>query len=167
MSEQNIANILSKIDSIQRHINNVQDAANLLARRLIERGEIDFGINLLANVMSHDQSKFKGVEFEHLHAGEDKELFQLALKQHWSSNSHHPEFWGDINNMPRIFLAELVCDLKARSEEFGTDLRAYIKGEFSERHKLTPRCRPMTYINHFLDLLLEKPFKTKTTISDV
>jgi hypothetical protein len=157
--EVDIEIILTKLDNIRRHIRNVQDSAELLARRLIGKGEISFAINLLANVMEHDQSKYRGVEFDHLHAGEDKELFQVSLKQHWSTNPHHPEYWGDIQEMPRIYLAELVCDLKARSEEFGTNLREYLDGEFSERHKLTPRCKVMMEIKYFVDLLLEKPFK--------
>jgi uncharacterized protein DUF5662 len=160
------ADILKRIDSIRRHIKNVQDAAELLAHRLIEKGEVDFAINLLANVMVHDQSKYKGIEFQSLNTfEEDKELFALALKQHWSTNQHHPEYWGEISGMPRIYIAEMICDLKARSEEFGTNLREYIKGEFAEKHKLTARCRPMIYINYFLDLLLDKPFK-KTTLPE-
>jgi hypothetical protein len=166
MSKGDISVILSKLESIRRHIRNVQDAAELLANRLIQKGETTFAITLLANVMAHDQSKYRGIEFEFLHPGEDKELFNLALKQHWASNPHHPEYWQGIQAMPRIYIAEMIADLKARSEEFGNDLREYIKGEFAERHKLTVRCKPMVHINYFLDLLLEKPFK-KTSLPEV
>jgi len=146
------------LQSVLRHIGIVQDACQLLGGKLIENGEVDFGRILIANGLKHDNSKLSGIEWEYLHGDSGDDKLKIAHHQHVTTNPHHPEYWGGVKAMPRIYVAEMVCDLFARSTEFGTDLRQYVKTEFSKRHKLTTRCKEYRMIKGFMDLLLDKPF---------
>ena len=123
---------MEKIRAISRHIRNVEDNCLLLGEKLISNGEIELGHKLIANGFVHDASKFWGIEWEYMAPGQPtveegaKLKLKMAVQHHSRTNQHHPEYWGGINNMPRLYLAEMACDIKARSEEFGTDLRQWI-----------------------------------------
>jgi len=147
-----------RLQSVIRHIKIVQDACQKLGLSLIDKGEKEFGRNLIANSMIHDNSKFFGIEWDCLHPGKDKKELEMALRQHVTTNKHHPEYWGGVEKMPEIFLAEMVCDWYARSVEFGTDLREWIKNTAYERFEIPPKGKLSKKIKEFLDLLLEKPF---------
>ena len=77
----------------------------------------------------HDVSKFFGIEWNYLHAGRDipKEQLNLAISQHTQTNSHHPKYWGGVENMPEIAVGRWYVIWYARSQEFGTGLRDWIK----------------------------------------
>ena len=116
---------------------------------------------LLANSMLHDNSKFRGVEWEHLSDdSKDKnpEQFKGAVKQHQLTNPHHPEYWSGIETMPTVYIAEMVCDWKARSGEFGTDLREWVKTKAAKRWNFTTQGRVYKEIKEYLDLLLDPRF---------
>ena len=147
------------LDALIRHIKLVQDAAQLMGKRLIDAGEPEIAIILIANSLSHDKSKFHGIEWNHLVREEDNELLKKALDQHYCTNMHHPEYWGGIADMPRIYIAEMVCDIYARSAEQGTDLRGWIKDVAVPKYNMTVRSKPYRIIKEFLDLLLEEKFK--------
>ena len=147
------------LDALIRHIKLVQDASQLMGKRLIEAGDPEFAVILIANSLSHDKSKFHGIEWNHLVREENKELLQKALDQHYCTNEHHPEYWGGIADMPRIYIAEMVCDIYARSAEQGTDLRGWIKDVAVPKYNMTVRSKPYRIIKEFLDLLLEERFK--------
>ena len=156
---------IDKIRSIVRHINNVQENALLLCEKLIEQGESKFATMLIAKSFLHDNSKFTAIEYDNLVDGQDKEKLKTAIEQHNRSNSHHPEAWDKgIHSMPRIALAELVCDFKARSSEFGTDLRGYIYEQATKRYGFNKNDKVYTDIMFFVDLLCDKPFKSPETI---
>lgn len=159
IDEDQIELTLNKLEIILRHKENVRDACERLGKKLIKKGEIDFGIRLIAAGWPHDNSKFFGVEWQGLLQKEDKDLLKNAIINHQLTNSHHPQFFDGIENMPRIALAELVCDLYARAIEFGTNLRDFIDEVYAPKHNLTPRCKISKIIKEFVDLLLEEPFK--------
>ena len=148
---------LKKIEAILRHIKNVQDACELLGKRLIERGEIEFGVQLIINGRIHDLSKFDQFEREYLIGNEDERTLMLAIFKHRSQNKHHAEFWGDIDSMPRIYVAEMVCDMFARSAEQGKDLRDFIKSKVEE-WKISTSGKTYKMIKEFVDLLLDDSF---------
>ena len=83
---------------------------------------------------------------------------QLAIDHHRRVNEHHPEYWGGIDNMPELFVAEMVCDWYARSQEFGTDLREWIRGHAYERFRIDPKSEQHAWIADFVETLLGKPF---------
>lgn len=147
------------LQGVQRHIKNVQSSCNIIAERLIDQGEISFALHLLRNSQQHDVSKLVGVEWKYLRPELfDTPEFKLALEQHQLTNEHHPECWGDIKHMPRIHVAEMVADWNARSMEFGTDLRDWIKNQACKKYNITPNTKVYKTIKEFVDLLLEPPF---------
>ncbi len=154
---------LKKLDIIRRHKAHVQSACDLLGQRLIEKGEVEFGIRLIVQGYEHDLSKFDQFERKYLipSNGEtiDKDTLKLAIEKHQAGNKHHIEYWGDFNSMPRICVAELVCDLFARSAEFGTDLREYIKEKMLPKYDISTNSKGYKTMKEFVDLLLDKPFK--------
>lgn len=149
-----------KLDKLIRHISNVQEACQLLGKKLIDKGEIALGIHLVALGFIHDQSKFRGIEWEYLALTEEfNGEAKLAAYHHNHTNLHHPEAWpGGINDMPRLFVAEMTCDWYARSTEFGTDIREWVKEKALDRYNISPQGKVYKWVKEFLDLLLDKPF---------
>jgi hypothetical protein len=148
------------LDNLIRHIDLVRNACVLLGKRLIVQGRDDFGRLLIAKGFIHDASKFHGIEWDHLHAGCDtkKDKLKQAIKQHVQTNEHHPEYWGNIEQMPEIAIAEMTCDWFARSQEFGTGLRDWIRDEAMKKYKLKANGETYQKIMGFVDLLLENQF---------
>ena len=107
---------LEKLETLIRHIEAVQDNCKRLGRRMIQEGDFEIGKRLIANSMSHDNSKFGSLEWDHLtRSDDDDEMLDAVIQVHNSSNLHHPEYWDGIKNMPRVYVAEMVCDWKTRS----------------------------------------------------
>jgi hypothetical protein len=148
------------LDDLVRHINMVRDNCLLLGERLMNEGRVKFGLALIARGFSHDVSKFAGIEWDYLHAGKDtpKEQLALAVKQHNHTNDHHPEFWGGIEEMPPLAVAEMVCDWLARSQERGTNVRDWIKSEGIERFKIDVNGEQYKLIQEYLNILLQDSF---------
>lgn len=159
--EKEIEITLKKIDVILRHTTNVQEACRIIGRKLIERGEIHLGIQLIARSCFHDNSKFSSfMEWNFLFQDENKELLQLAIEQHQSTNPHHLEYWQDTENIPRLYLAELVADTFSRSNEFGENYWDYMKGKFFPKYDIKKNTRVYKIIKEFADLLIEPPFES-------
>lgn len=152
---------LKQLSMLKRHIRMVQDSCELLAERLMDKNSAEayFSRLLIANSFLHDQSKFKGIEWDYLVRDADEEKLKLAVKQHQDSNPHHPEYWGGIEHMPRIYQAEMVCDWYTRSNEMGSNLRDWIKKTAVERYKIPYQGKTYKAIKEFVDLLIDKPFK--------
>lgn len=150
---------LKKLDVIERHLKNVREACDIIGRKMIMAGQIEFGVKLIANSYLHDNNKFAPFEFNYLINNDDKDTLKMAIFEHQTSNPHHPAYWGGIEHCPRIVLGEIVADLYARAIEFGTDLRGYIKEVYCEKHGLSTHCKTYKTIKEFVDLLLEVPFK--------
>ena len=151
-----------RFKALQRHVHNVQGNCQILGEKLIERGEKDFALQLIANGYIHDNSKFYGIEWQYLHGDvkeTNPELFQAAALQHITTNFHHPEAWHGISNMPRIYIAEMACDLAARSTEFGNDVREWIRDNATKKYNTTPNCKCYKQLMGFVNLLLEPKFK--------
>lgn len=155
---------IKKINNLRRHISKVQDAAQILAERLIENGYSYLARKIVANSMTHDISKFRGIEWEYLVKVDGQEEskgdnLKLAIHQHVTSNDHHPECWGSIDGMSQEAMADMVCDLHARASEAGTDLRSYVKEVFCKKHNITTKGKAYKRMKKFIDLLLDVPLK--------
>jgi len=148
---------VEKIEAILRHILNVQQNCLLLGKRLIEKGEAELGKALIANGLIHDNSKFFGVEWDYLDS-EDKELQKIAISSHQKVNPHHPEYWGKIDRIPRLYLAELCCDWKARASEFGTSVHEWLENSATEKFGFTKNSKVYKEIKSLLKLLCDEPF---------
>jgi hypothetical protein len=148
---------ISKIDIVFSHIRLVQKHTYSLGIKLIKDGEVEFGRNLISNGQIHDNSKFKGIEFDHLFNGDP--LLSEVIKHHQSINPHHPEYWGSIHDMPKVYIAEMVCDWLARANEFGTNIRDWIETKAMERYGFTNTDIVYKHIQKYLNLLLDKGFQ--------
>ena len=164
--KKEIESTLDKITRITRHIRNVEDNCFLLGTKLISAGEIELGKQLIANSFIHDASKFKGIEFEFMAPGtpcdEDnaKLRLKLAIYNHQRTNLHHPEAWsGGIKDMADVYIAEMACDWKARSQEFGTNLREWINTWATKKWNFTEQYDVYKKIMKYVDLICEKPFE--------
>ena len=65
-------------------------------------------------IREHDDSKFSEEEFEpyaqHFYGSKDNDFeFEQAWEHHWMNNEHHPEYWNG-NDMPYIYILEMICD---------------------------------------------------------
>jgi hypothetical protein len=164
--QKKIDDVLNKITHLTRHIRNVEDNCVLLGNKLIESGEIELGKQLISNGFVHDASKFSGIEFEFLTVGapieeENAKLkLKLAIHHHQCTNSHHPESWAaGIHDMPDVYLAEMACDWKSRSEEFGTNLREWVDDFATVKWGFSKTDEVYKKITRFVDLLCNKPFE--------
>lgn len=161
---QNAAQILldlKRVHELVRHVHHVQSACMRMGEKLIEEGESEFGRNLIANSFIHDQSKFRGIEWESLACrdSQNKDAIPLAILNHQKSNPHHPEYWGGITKMPEIYLAEMVADWWARSIEMGTDFREWVGNTAPSRFGFVPGDEIYTKITRFMLMILDEPFK--------
>jgi hypothetical protein len=147
-----------KVDKLLRHISNVRDACQMLGKKFIDKGEVEFGIQLIALGQVHDASKWGGIEWDYLICGDFNGEAKLAACHHNRTNKHHPEYWGSIDNMPRVYVAEMCCDWLARSHEFGTDVWEYVKEKAIPRYEIAPNGKIYKWIKEFLNMLLDKPF---------
>lgn len=149
------------LDNLLRHIELVREAGILLGKRLMAQGRPDFGRLLIARVHEHDNSKFFGIEWEFLHrpknaVGEDD--LKRAIKQHQNTNRHHPEYHGGFDKMDEIDVAEFLCDVYARSTEFGTSVREWIETKAVARYEINTDGDRYRWLQAFMKLLLEDPF---------
>ena len=123
-----------------------------------DRGKVHAHVKPRAAI--RQRKNFSGIEWDYLHAGKDipREKLELAIKQHVTTNSHHPEYWGGIEQMPEIAVAEMVVDWYARAMEFGTGLREWIKNTAIEKFRIKTDSPEYKRLQKFVDLLLEDSF---------
>ncbi len=147
------------LNDLARHIGLVRDACMRLGKRLMAQGRVEFGRLVAARGFTHDASKFHGIEWDNLHApAAPEEAKRLAIDHHRRTNAHHPEYWGGVEHMPEIAVAEMVCDWYARSQEFGTDLREWVRLDAMPRYRIAPDSQAHRWALAFIDLLLDRPF---------
>ena len=71
---------IKKLEKVLVHIQNVHRIAQKLGIILIKNDEHELGRNLIANAQLHDNSKLKGIEFEHLFAEDN--LLEVTIVHH-------------------------------------------------------------------------------------
>tara|TARA_R110000772_G_scaffold249530_2_gene363891 strand:+ start:53885 stop:54367 length:483 start_codon:yes stop_codon:yes gene_type:complete len=146
---------LKKIEVVLNHIKNVQKNCEILGKKLIENGEFLLGRTLIANGLTHDNSKFYGIEWDYL-LSKEKDKLSLAISHHISTNFHHPESLGDTSSMSRVYIAEFVCDTFARSQEMGTSYSDWLKEEATKKWGFTTNSKFYKECKVFYDLLALK-----------
>jgi hypothetical protein len=116
----------------REHIERVRHCLTLLANVSEHRDE------LLERARTHDASKYGPEErvpyiwlTEYHRCRRTGEAFaypegmservRAAVRQHVTTNRHHPEFHADPNDMTDVDLIEMVCDWTAMAQEFGED----------------------------------------------
>lgn len=154
--ESECSECIERIGKVLNHIQNVQRNCYKLGIKLIKMGEIELGKHLIANGQIHDNSKFKGMEFDHLIAG--SHLLKEVAKHHASLNPHHPQYWRKIQNMPEEYLAEMVCDCYARSGEFGNSIYEWFDIKAPIIYGYTLDEPVYERIKYYLNLIVEPAF---------
>ena len=132
-------------DYIKEHINNVKKSFNYRVYAIKNALQLtDEELKELRNkVLCHDESKYSKEEFEpyrqwfHTEPGEEKnkELFDKAFEHHCLVNDHHPEHWKG-KDMPKVAIAELICDWEAMSRKFGGNPLKYFEKEKMKKKKV-------------------------------
>ena len=138
---------------IHNHKHNVMTAGNSLSKYLAKDLNIDQD-QLLDLLKEHDQSKFQPIEFNAYRRrwfpteseieqmkqlkeiyNKVKDDFDLAWVHHYSVNPHHPEFWirpSGVKPMPKIFIAEMLCDWAAMSMQFNSSTKKWYRAQTKE-----------------------------------
>ena len=152
---------IEKLERLIRHKREVLDNCILLAENIVKEDgrEFDFARRLVANAFVHDTTKLTTtIEWNHLTDSDEDgdDMLAVAIREHNESNMHHPESWDGIKNMPRVYVAEMVCDWKARSSELGTDLCEWIDTKATKRWGFTKRDKVHKDIMWFVNLLIER-----------
>ena len=99
---------------VEDHKERVEQFAEWLLTNLpslFENIDTDDFLELIAE---HDESKFSEEEFEPYAQkwfGDKKKTreYELAWEHHYMNNEHHPEYW-DGEDMPYIYILEMICD---------------------------------------------------------
>jgi len=145
-----------RVSDILRHIKKVEDNCNLLARKLWEK-EPETALLLIRLGRLHDASKLEPLELQGLYP--ESSFFNEALEHHHKNNPHHPEFWSSIHSMSDEYIAEMVCDVTARGQEFGSDVREWFKSKATVKYGFDYVKDPVgKKIEKYLSLLLTTPF---------
>ncbi len=158
----NIDTLTKRHEKLTIHINNVRRLCYALGDKLTEEGECDLGLQLMANAHLHDNSKFRGIEWDFLHEEcknkhEHGLAFLLALNHHRCTNLHHPEAWsGGIHGMPQVYLAEMVCDWFARSNEFDNKVEDWIKNKATLKYNMEVGDKTYRQIECYMKMLLQE-----------
>lgn len=147
---------IDRVGKVLTHIQNVQRNCYKLGVALMKSGKMEMGRNLIVNGQVHDNSKLKGIEFDHLLSGSP--ILNEVVKHHATTNPHHPEYWGGIYFMPDIYIAEMVCDCAARSSEFGTSVRNWFIDRHPEKYGYKLKDVVDDKIQFYLNMLLDNGF---------
>lgn len=155
-----------KVDHLLEHIRHVQEGCFEMGRKFIEAGRLELGKQLIANSLKHDNSKFYGIEWDNLDPSVDPNVepnrklkLNLAVQQHNHTNPHHPEYWDGITNMPYVYLAEMVCDWKARSMEFGTSLHDWVDNGAAKRFGYQKASPIHFQLRELVTMICDRPFE--------
>jgi hypothetical protein len=102
------------LDYINAHKERVEKFATWLLEACPELFEgVDEEV-FLDLIKEHDESKFSEEEFEPYAQkwfgdGKKTREYELAWEHHYMNNEHHPEYW-DGEDMPYIYILEMICD---------------------------------------------------------
>lgn len=145
-----------------RHVRHVQKNMCRIAEKEEKKGNLDFARLLIKNSFLHDQSKFKAPEWYYLVIERDlisEDDLKKYVSYHNTSNPHHPEYWFAINDMSDEYVAEMVCDWKARSEEFGSSFFEWINESATKRYGFTKDDEIYKRIMYYAEMLVDPPLK--------
>ena len=132
------------VEYIGKHIANVRKSYE--AREKFIALALDLSMEereeLKNRILIHDKSKYSKEEFEGYRQwfypapGEtkDKSKFDIAWKHHYEHNDHHPEYWKG-KDMPKVAIAEMICDWEAMSRNFGGNPLEYFNRDKENKKK--------------------------------
>lgn len=136
------------------HITTVQFYAEQLISRYGTKYGPVFVDNLVTSVELHDASKYWSDErvgyilmsFKYqdedkhskLFDADDKKIMEDAWVHHYTNNTHHPEHYKDVNDMPIDQLAHMCADWAAVSEEVNDNIMNWYDKVIPSKYKFSP-----------------------------
>lgn len=169
---------LKQLDECVQHKMYLLKAGQKLIIQLFQKGEEEFALELLKNIMNHDDSKANKIEFEGMADDPDIDYSYLtkkkfdAIKHHWRNNPHHPEYWARWEEEPEsiipekpheiskefgenpIYIAEMCCDWVSRSMQYQTDIVHFWEKEAPKRWQFDRKTKSL--IEMYLYMLVDK-----------
>jgi len=140
------------LDNFITHKQLVLKYTTILGKHFLAEGNA-IGIRLIANGYIHDIEKFLPLSIKYFSKpGED---CRLVSNRHYEKTQHHPEYWEGIQNMPELFLAEMVCDWMARSMEYKDDIFKWMEGPALKRYNFTKDDEVYNSIIKFINIINE------------
>jgi len=82
---------------------------------------------------------------------EIKDSTREAWEHHYTVNSHHPEYYLYIEQMPSMDIMEMVCDWHAMSQEFGGSTKEWADKNVGSKWKFNKEQKELIY--HTIGLL--------------
>ncbi len=147
-----------RLFGILDHQDNVRDVGRILLKGLVDEEEFDLALSLAHRLSQHDAGKFTYIEWFGMYS-DNAEVKRMAIEHHRHTNAHHLPFHGnDPQNMADVDIAEWCCDIKARSEEFGSSVQDFVK-RFAEERGIKPHSYFLKKATHYFNLILKPPFK--------
>lgn len=153
--------MIDRVNIVLEHIKLVREHCIKLGLHFISKSDklsddAFMGLSLLRLAHEHDIDKLTVYMLAHLWP--ESPHFKIALEAHQKANKHHPEYWGKIQDMQRVYVAEMVCDCYARSNQFGTDIRTWFETVATVKYSFTMDEQVGLWITEFLDILLIPKF---------
>ncbi len=139
------------------HVDRVRQNGEILINKLIDEGDQNLALRLAEAISIHDNGKFSFIEFHGMYS-ENSEIKKIAITHHRTSNRHHLSYHVSYREMGNCDIAEMVVDLKSRSDEFGDNLREFFQ-KFLKEHKISSGSNFAKKANYFINLILNHPFK--------
>ena len=148
--------LIVKYARLLNHLDKVCVNCRKIALKLIEEGNFDLAHELIILGQQHDISKFYGSEWKYLceydlHMDNPEKL--VAIKEHVENNSHHPEFYNTIHDMPDSAIAEMVADWAARGEEFNKPIRQFLEEKAFKKYNFDETSDIFKKMNYYYKLL--------------
>lgn len=148
------------LQDVMAHKAHVFENAQKLAQWLIAHDRVEVARMLLVNAYVHDLDKLGGIQWLYMRKGARRtKALELAVSEHNTTNKHHPEAWGQIQQMDELSLMELTCDCVARAQEFGTGAREWFDNSATKKYGFKIGDEVHTKIMLWVDIILDKPFR--------
>ena len=125
----------------------VMEAGIKLIDYLFEQNRSQDAIALASRCSCHDDSKLGPSEMQEFlklpNEGLNMKFADMPLadnisnliRVHWANNRHHPEYFQDYHEMTELDVIEMVCDWYARSQQYGTNFKEFVKTRQKIRFK--------------------------------
>lgn len=117
----------------------ILESGLILIDYLNKKDEDKLAFGLLKRLSIHDNSKIEDEEFYMLcqipynttsftnaNSGLN-DITKKSIELHWKHNSHHPEYFKNVEDMSELDIMEMCCDWHARSQQYKTDFLSFVK----------------------------------------
>lgn len=131
---------------IGRVIKNMVKVAPSLLDRAKHHDESKYGIDeYIPYVWLTEYHRCKKNDIDFKYPPNVEDAIDMAVKHHYSTNRHHPEFHEKPSDMSNRDIIEMVCDWTAMSQEFGDDVTEWADKCIKDKYEFTTRQIKLIY----------------------